>query len=323
MRRPGRDVIDGAAGGDQRLADHLAAEHPLPARLRRAAAKQIQFERLEIENVEKLLDCGDHAHSPSLVRVHSRSPPIRSGVPAIVPRVGVSGGLHFDTGHWPGQVWSTSGGSQRATVLGYGVMTGNDVDVLIAGGGFAGLTLAIALRQALGPSFAVTVADPALGANRAKDERASAIVAGARRLFATIGVWDGVAGEAQPILDMVGDRQPARRRGAAGVSGLRRRGRTGRAVRPHDREPAAGRSACREGEQLRRRSASSRRAQIRTADGERVTSELTDGHGLDARLLVAADGARSTIRERGRHRHPWLELRPVGDRHQCRARARS
>jgi 2-polyprenyl-6-methoxyphenol hydroxylase-like FAD-dependent oxidoreductase len=76
-------------------------------------------------------------------------------------------------------------------------------DVLIAGGGFAGLTLAIALRQALGPSFAVTVADPALGKSHADDERASAIVAAARRLFETLGVWDAVSGEAQPILDMV------------------------------------------------------------------------------------------------------------------------
>ena len=82
-------------------------------------------------------------------------------------------------------------------------MTRNDVDVLIAGGGFAGLTLAIALRQALGPSFAVMVADPALGLSHADDERASAIVAAARRLFETLGVWQSVAEEAQPILDMV------------------------------------------------------------------------------------------------------------------------
>src|SRR4029077_19205517 len=76
-------------------------------------------------------------------------------------------------------------------------------DVLIAGGGFAGLTLAIALREALGPSFAVAVADPALGKSHADDERASAIVAAARRLFETLGVWDAVSEEAQPILDMV------------------------------------------------------------------------------------------------------------------------
>ena len=79
----------------------------------------------------------------------------------------------------------------------------HDTEVLIAGGGFAGLTLAVALRQALGQAFSVTVADPTLGTSHADDERASAIVAAARRLFETIGVWDRVADEAQPILDMV------------------------------------------------------------------------------------------------------------------------
>src|SRR5208282_5607804 len=82
-------------------------------------------------------------------------------------------------------------------------MTRNDVDVLIAGGGFAGLTLAIALRQGLGPEFSVAVADPALGKSHADDERASAIVAAVRRLFETLGVWQSVAADAQPILDMV------------------------------------------------------------------------------------------------------------------------
>jgi 2-octaprenyl-6-methoxyphenol hydroxylase len=77
-----------------------------------------------------------------------------------------------------------------------------NIDVLIGGAGFAGLALAIALRQALGTSFAVAVADPALGRAPA-DARASAIVAAARRLFETIGVWEGVADQAQPILDMI------------------------------------------------------------------------------------------------------------------------
>src|SRR6267142_801533 len=35
------------------------------------------------------------------------------------------------------------------------------------------------------------------------DARASAIAAAARRMFETIGVWDGVAARAEPILDMV------------------------------------------------------------------------------------------------------------------------
>ena len=43
-------------------------------------------------------------------------------------------------------------------------MSREQVDVLIVGGGFAGLTLAIALRQSLGPSFSVLVAVLALAA---------------------------------------------------------------------------------------------------------------------------------------------------------------
>ena len=75
-------------------------------------------------------------------------------------------------------------------------------DVVIAGGGFAGLALGIALRQGLGSAFAIIVADPFIGRDGSGDPRASAIAAGARRLFETIGVWEAVAQEAQPILDM-------------------------------------------------------------------------------------------------------------------------
>jgi 2-octaprenyl-6-methoxyphenol hydroxylase len=75
-------------------------------------------------------------------------------------------------------------------------------DVVIAGGGLAGLALAIALRQGLGPSLSVTVADPALG-REVSDARASAIAASARRLLETIGVWATVADDAQPMLDML------------------------------------------------------------------------------------------------------------------------
>jgi 2-octaprenyl-6-methoxyphenol hydroxylase len=76
-------------------------------------------------------------------------------------------------------------------------------DVVIGGAGFAGLALAIALRQALGESFSVTVVDPALGATTSNDPRASAIAAAARRLFEAIEVWSAVETQAQPILDMV------------------------------------------------------------------------------------------------------------------------
>jgi hypothetical protein len=56
MWRSTGDVLHGPARGDQRLADHLAAEHPLPALLGRAAAKQVHLDRLEIENGEEILD---------------------------------------------------------------------------------------------------------------------------------------------------------------------------------------------------------------------------------------------------------------------------
>src|SRR3954462_5298640 len=82
-------------------------------------------------------------------------------------------------------------------------MNSQKADVVIAGGGFAGLALALALRQGLGDSFRVVVADPAFAAGAKPDLRASAIAAAARRMFDALGVWDAVAPEAQPILDMV------------------------------------------------------------------------------------------------------------------------
>src|SRR5882757_1857732 len=75
--------------------------------------------------------------------------------------------------------------------------------IVIGGGALAGLGLALALRQGLGADIPIIVADPALGQRPSRDPRATAIVAACRRLFDAIGVWDQVAAEAQPILDMV------------------------------------------------------------------------------------------------------------------------
>src|SRR6202045_5101817 len=75
--------------------------------------------------------------------------------------------------------------------------------IVIGGGAFAGLALALALRQGLGADIPVIVVDPALGSRPSRDPRATAIVAACRRLLDAIGVWDQVAAGAQPILDMV------------------------------------------------------------------------------------------------------------------------
>src|ERR1700712_2877113 len=75
--------------------------------------------------------------------------------------------------------------------------------IVIGGGAFAGVGAPVALRQGLAPDIPVIVADPALATRPSRDPRATAIVAACRRLFDAIGVWDQVASEAQPILDMV------------------------------------------------------------------------------------------------------------------------
>src|SRR5947209_16688995 len=75
--------------------------------------------------------------------------------------------------------------------------------IVICGGAFAGLALAVALRQGLGRDIPVIVADPALAVRPSRDPRATAIVAACRRLFEALGVWDQVAADSQAILDMV------------------------------------------------------------------------------------------------------------------------
>src|SRR5262249_54735967 len=161
------------------------------------------------------------------------------------------------------------------------------IDVLIAGGGFAGLSLAIALRQALGPSFAVTVADPALGR---EDARASAIAAAARRMFEAIGVWSEVAAKAEPILDMVitdSKLDDAVRPAFLTFAGEVQPGEPfAHMVENGDILSALTDSAKREGVTLRADAVSDF-----TVEASRATVRLVSGASVQARLLVAADGA--------------------------------
>jgi 2-octaprenyl-6-methoxyphenol hydroxylase len=209
-------------------------------------------------------------------------------------------------------------------------------DVVIGGAGFAGLALAIALRQGLGNTFEVVVADPALSRRPSRDARASAIAAAARRLFETIGVWDKVADGAQPILDMIvtdsrlddtvrpvfltfaGELEPgepfahmvenralidalveqARADGAelrsASVVDFEYRG----AHDPHAMSdphlippPFRGRKA------ERRVLPPPERGRGGVGVRDHIAVQLSNGDMISTRLLVAADGARSQIRE--------------------------
>jgi 2-octaprenyl-6-methoxyphenol hydroxylase len=186
-----------------------------------------------------------------------------------------------------------------------GLKQNHKTDLVIGGAGFAGLALAIALRQGLGEAFAVTVADPALAAAASKDPRASAIAAAARRLFEAIEVWDAVAADAQPILDMV-------------VTDSK----LDDAVRPTfltfggDVEPgepfahmvenrhlvdALVKKAKELGVDLRAGAVSGFEHAPNAID-----VALADGEKISARLLVGADGARSKIREQaGIATHGW------------------
>jgi 2-octaprenyl-6-methoxyphenol hydroxylase len=178
-------------------------------------------------------------------------------------------------------------------------------EVVIGGAGFAGLALAIALREGLGDPFIVTVADPALAHARSKDPRASAIAAAARRLFEAIGVWDAVAENAQPILDMV-------------VTDSK----LDDAVRPpfltfggevEDGEPFAHMIENRYLVDALAEKAASLGVELRAtpvagfaAGASSTKVQLADGETVMARLLVGADGARSLIREQaGIAAHGW------------------
>ena len=53
---PGR--VHRAARGDERLARHLAAEHPLCVLLRAATTEQVHLERFEVEQRDEVVEGG-------------------------------------------------------------------------------------------------------------------------------------------------------------------------------------------------------------------------------------------------------------------------
>jgi 2-octaprenyl-6-methoxyphenol hydroxylase len=177
--------------------------------------------------------------------------------------------------------------------------------IVICGGAFAGLALAVALRQGLGADTPVIVADPALATRPSRDPRATAIVAACRRLFETLGAWESIADSAQPILDMVvtdSSLEDATRPVFLTFAGDVEPGEPFAHMVENRRliDTLVARAET-EGVDLRATAVTSYDSR---ADGIDVT--LADGSRIEASLLVAADGARSKLRERaGIATHGW------------------
>lgn len=74
-----------------------------------------------------------------------------------------------------------------------------ECDVLIVGGGLVGSTLAHALAQTPVSAVLVEERDPGRLEEPGFDDRSTALAGGSRRILDGLGLWDGVAGEAEPI----------------------------------------------------------------------------------------------------------------------------
>jgi 2-octaprenyl-6-methoxyphenol hydroxylase len=168
--------------------------------------------------------------------------------------------------------------------------------IVIAGGGLAGLSLSLALKRALADGTDVVMCDPALKRDPHGDRRSYAIAAAARRMLEALQVWDRVADNAQPMLDMVVT--DSRLQDPVRPTFLTFEGNVGEGE-PFAHMITAGDltaalfEACRSaGVDLRPEGVKGFSAQTAGID-----VSLTGGDMLSASLLVAADGARSRLRE--------------------------
>jgi 2-octaprenyl-6-methoxyphenol hydroxylase len=76
------------------------------------------------------------------------------------------------------------------------------LDILVVGAGYVGLAAAVSIKRSR-PEMAVAIVDAAPEGVWKKDVRASAIAAAACRMLTQLGLWDEIGPEAQPITQMI------------------------------------------------------------------------------------------------------------------------
>lgn len=173
---------------------------------------------------------------------------------------------------------------------------GATLDVLVAGGGYVGLSLALALKKS-DPEIAVAVVDTRPREAIGKDLRCSAIASAAERMLSRLGVWQDFAASAQPIKEMVITDSRLRdvvRPVFLTFSGEVEEGEPfAHMVANADMVGALHDGAVKAGVEM----IAPDSVAGYTEAGESVEIELASGGTRTARLLVAADGVRSRLRD--------------------------
>ena len=177
----------------------------------------------------------------------------------------------------------------------------NTCDVIIAGGGFVGITQALALGLTAPNGFRVTLVDAEPPQTNRTDARASALSTASKGLLSVLGIWPELAGNVQPItgIEITDSALDAALRPA--LLGF-----------DDDLRPGESGAYMIENANLQRAliSAVTRDTAIEIFAPDNVTgyattpvgvrAQLGSGGEINAKLLIAADGKRSRLRERAR-----------------------
>ena len=170
------------------------------------------------------------------------------------------------------------------------------LDLLVVGGGYVGLSVAVAVKQAA-PHLTVEVIEAAPEEAWKKDPRASAIIAAATKMLEVFGIWDRIEPEAQPITRMiVTDSKTCDpvRPVFLTFDGAVEEGRPFAHMIPNVAMVGALREVC---EKLGIRIRHAVRATGFRNVGPAAELALSDGSVLSTRLVVACDGVRSKLRD--------------------------